>query len=556
MQTRKQIPAVATRLVLSTIGIAVLAAFPGLAAAQYTSTNRDVLLPNTGTWSPSGVTLGGTTFVNLGLQGVGRVAASSIDLATGETLGSISDMQITSFAKISDSTWSGTFNFLPDRGYNSGSIFSNYAARINTFDFTFKPYTGTAATSAQNQIEMTFTGSTRFTYDHDNNPLTAPVFTTGLLATATANLFGTTVPTTSGNTTQGDGTVANRLTVDAEGLILDNRAGKAGSGWVGDEYGAYIYRFDSNKQIIGQVQLPAALVPTSPSGTINFAADPPVDGRRINQGMEGIAQSPDGTKLFGLLQSATIQDSGSGNVGRSNARLVVYDLSSSDTPTDPTQQYVIQLPRIDDNGGTPAVNRTGAQSSIIALNDHQLLILSRDGNGRGASGSPVFKSILLADLSNATNIDGTYDASGNAVAPGGVLNASVTPIEWTEALNMLGKLGSASAIELAKFGLNLNTAPGDTNTISEKWEALGLVPVGDGSGEYFLFVGNDNDFQTGTGEYLDANGVLQSYDAGLENDTMVLAYRVAAVPEPETYALLLAGLALIGAVSRHRRRKA
>jgi len=556
MQIRKQIPAVAARLVLSTIGIAALAAFPTLAAAQYTSTNRDVLLPNTGAWSTSGVTLGGTTFVNLGLQGVGRVAASSIDLATGETLGSISDMQITSFAKISDSTWSGTFNFLPDRGYNSGSIFSNYAARINTFDFTFTPYTGTTAITAQNQIAMTFTGSTRFTYDHDNNPLTAPVFTTGLLATGTANLFGTTVPTTLGNTTQGDGTVANRLTVDAEGLILDNRAGKAGSGWVGDEYGAYIYRFDSNKQIIGQVQLPAALVPTSPAGTINFAADPPVDGRRINQGMEGIAQSPDGTKLFGLLQSATIQDSGSGNVGRSNARLVVYDLSSSDTPTDPTQQYVIQLPRIDDNGGTAAVNRTGAQSSIIALNDHQLLILSRDGNGRGSSGSPVFKSILLADLSNATNIDGTFDASGNAVAPGGVLDASVTPIEWTEALNMLGKLGSASAIELAKFGLNLNTAPGDTNTISEKWEAMGLVPVGDGSGEYFLFVGNDNDFQTGTGKYLDANGALQSYDAGLENDTMVLAYRVAAVPEPETYAFLLAGLALIGVVSRHRRQKA
>ena len=146
--------------------------------------------------------------------------------------------------------------------------------------------------------------------------------------------------------------MTNRLTLDSEGLMLDTRAGKAGSGWVGDEYGAYIYHFNSTKQIDGQLQLPEALVPHSPVGTINFLADPPTNGRRINQGMEGIAQSPDGTKLFALLQSATIQDSGSGNQGRSNARLLVYDISATDTPDAPAKQYVIQLPLIDDNGGT------------------------------------------------------------------------------------------------------------------------------------------------------------------------------------------------------------
>ena len=384
------------------------------------------------------------------------------------------------------------------------------------------------------------------------------VFTTGLLASGTGSLFGTTVPTTAGNTTQFGSTVNNRLTMDAEGLVLDNRAGKSGSGWVGDEYGAYIYRFNSSKELVGQVQLPSALIPNSPNGTINFAADPPVSGRRINQGMEGIAQSPDGTKLYGLMQSATIQDSGSGNQGRSNTRLVVYNINNDDSTT-LAKQYVIQLPRIDDTGSLnngSTVNRNGAQSSILALNDHQLLILSREGNGRGATGSPVFKSILLAELNGATDINGSFDTTGAAVAPGCVLNASVTPLSWTEALNMLGKLGPAAAqIELAKFNLNINSAPGDINTLSEKWEALGLVPTNDGTGQYFLFVGNDNDFQTRTGKYLDAAGVLQSYDAGLENDSVVLAYRVeiAPVPEPETYVLLLAGLALVAGVARRRK---
>lgn len=544
-------PSVASRQLLWLAAVA--SATPAL--AQYTSANRDILTPNTGTWSAGGVTLGGTTFINQGLQGVGRVAANSIDPATGESLGSISDMQITGWTKNGDGSYSGSFSFLPDRGYNSGATFSNYGARINEFSFSFTPYTSAATTTLQNQIAMSFTGSTFFTYDHDNNAGTAPVRTTGLVANGVGSFAGQNVPVVTGNTTLGGTTVANRLTVDAEGLAYDLRPGRAGSGWIGDEYGASIYHFNSNKQIDGVLGLPQALVPHSPVGTANYQADPPINGRRVNQGFEGIATSPDGSKLFTLLQSATLQDSGAGNQGRSNTRLLVYDISSSTTPSDPAHQYVIQLPRIDDNGGTPAVNRTGAQSSIIALNDHQLLILSRDGNGRGASGSPVFKSILLADLTGATDFDGSFDVEGNPIATAGVLNPALTSITWTEALNLLGKL-DLTVSELSQFGLNLNNAPGDANTISEKWEALSLVPANDplAPNDYFLFVGNDNDFLTRTGSYTDANGNLQTYDAGLENDTMVLAFRVSAVvPEPATNGAIAAVAMAVGGLWWRRR---
>ncbi len=499
--------------------------------------NVNVLIRNNGTWNPAGVNVSGTQFINLGLQGMGRVPANAVDPATGESLGSISDMQITGWKKNPDGTYSGTLNTLPDRGYNATSpttIFSNYAARINTFAMTFAPYTAETPTTAQNQIALSFTGSTRFTYDHDGLPGTAPVFTTGLLANGGTSLFGTTVPVRTGDSTQSDGTVTDRLTLDSEGLILDSRAAKAGAGWVGDEYGANIYHFNAAKQIDGLLRMPAALVPHAVAGgPVSFIDVPAnVDGRRINQGMEGIAQSPDGTLLFGLMQSATVQDTGTGNQGRFNTRLVVYDVSTTDTPTDPVAQYVIQLPRIDETGLTTngtSVNRTGAQSAIIALNDHQLLILSRDGNGRGVSGSasPVFKSVLLADLSAATNIDGTYDAAGAQIAPLGVLEAAITPIEWSQALNMIGKLGSGVS-EVEKFGMNLLGGNGDINTMCEKWESIGMVSANDAANpnDYFLFIGNDNDFLTSTGKYLDAAGAIQTYDTGLENDTIVLAYRV------------------------------
>lgn len=205
------------------------------ASAQYTSTNRDVLSINNGIWNPSGVTLNGTQFVVQGLQGVGRVAANTTQTIGGvtETLGSISDLQISNWSSDAGTgVYSGVFNVLPDRGFNPGATFSNYAARINTFDFSFTPYTSNATTSLQNQIALSYTGSTRFTYDHDNNGATAPALTTGLVANSAATLlFGQPVPTVTANTTIGtDGPLANRLTLDSEGLILDTRPGKAGEG--------------------------------------------------------------------------------------------------------------------------------------------------------------------------------------------------------------------------------------------------------------------------------------------------------------------------------------
>ena len=511
---------------------------------------------NFSTAPAGGVSVGGTTFINLGIQGVGRYSASATDPDTGETLGSFSGMQITGWSKDSNGTYSGVFQTLPDRGYNSGSTYSNYAARINSFNFTFTPYASNATTTNQNQITMSFAGSTRFTYDHDNNVATAPIYTTGLLpTTSNGSLFGKTVPVVSTSTTQSDGTFASRLCLDAEAIAFDNRSGKAGSGWVGDEYGANIYHFNSSKQIDGILGTPAALQPTN-SGNFSFASDP-LNGRRTNQGFEGVGVSPDGTKLFALLQSATIQDSGSGSVGRSNTRLLVYDLSSSDTPTASVTEHVIQLPLVDDNGGSFALNKTAAQSEIVVLNNTQFLILARDGNGRGANTTaPVFKSVLLADISTASNILSQFDAEGNQVAPSGVLNASVTPITWSEALNMMGKV-DLSITELEQFGFNYNANNGDMNTISEKWEAMSLVSANDPNApnDYFLFLANDNDFTTASVKMFDASGTLQTYSGTLENDNVVLAYRVQVVPEPSTLVLLvLAGVGLLVVRSRMARR--
>jgi len=504
--------------------------------------------------------LNGVTFVNKGLVGVGRIDAAAID-GWGESLGSVSGLQVSNWTINGNGTYGGSFNFTPDRGYNSAPNFSNYAARIQKVDFSFNPYTGGATSGvAKNQFALTYdaAGSTKLTYDSG----TGYVATTGLVPDSSTTIGGRLVPyvTVSNGTatfpTSG-GTTINRVSLDTEGLVL-----KAdGSGYASDEYGANIYHFNSSNQIDGVITPPAAVTPRV-SGTVNFSSEvTPADGRRGNQGMEGVALSPDGTRLFGMMQSATIQDSGTGAQGRLNTRLFVYDVSAEATPSASVAEYVLKLPVFNDTGsGTP--NRTAAQSEIIAINNTHILVLSRDGIGKGTSTSavPVFKSILLIDLANATNIAGTaYDNAGGDITPSGTtLAPGITPVSYVEALNIL------NTAQLGIYGLNLNAGlAADANSLSEKWEGLALTPTGNAD-EYFLFVANDNDFISGAtkmvaldGTTLTTTNALTQNGVPVQNDTMFLAYRVSisgisAIPEPSTYAAIFGAGALGLALWRRR----
>jgi hypothetical protein len=189
-----------------------------------------------------------------------------------------------------------------------------------------------------------------------------------------------------------------------------------GSFYVGDEYGATIYYFDGTGKQIGTIQANPDLLPRV-NGAVNFngANDAPLiagsTGRRSNQGMEGVSVSPDGKRLFAVLQSATLQDNPT-NVAarRNNTRVLVYDISASKTPTAPIAEYVLQLPVYNNSAtGTGTANATAAQSEVLALNNTQFLVLSRDGNGRGTNGNAnaiAFKSVLLVDTAGATNLAG------------------------------------------------------------------------------------------------------------------------------------------------------
>src|SRR5450432_1586102 len=351
--------------------LAALLVAPVAALAQFTTPHVIA--------TPGDVTnaLGSTTLINHGLVGVGHISASALD-SFGETFGSCSSMQITGWTANGDGSYSGTLNILPDRGYNSGNFYADYAARINQVNFKFTPYTNSANIGGTTDLEklnaqtnqFTFGGisGVKFTYFDPNTGSNS--FTTGLdPGTSSTTLFGQTMPYVTtyvgqqspGVTNLVTYTGINKLPLDSEALIIKTD----GSGYVGDEYGANIYYFNPAKQIVGAIVPPPAFQPHSPVNVLNYtSASTPLNGRRNNQGFEGVSLSPDGTRLFALLQTACVQDGtqSANNQNAKNTRLLIYDVSGNPTPARPIAEYALTLPTYKGNGNGSPADKTCAQS--------------------------------------------------------------------------------------------------------------------------------------------------------------------------------------------------
>jgi hypothetical protein len=477
------------------------------------------------------------------LVGMGRLPANLRD-EHGGTFGSISGLvaDLSSWTR-SGNSYSGVFFASPDRGYNvAGTI--DYTARINRIQLDFTPAPSGAAGLAQNQIGLALTRSTLL-HESLAGGGTRPV--SGLDPVPGGVVTGGARPTTA-SWPELPQAYSRKLSLDAEGIVLLSD----GSRLISDEYGPSIYRFSAAGQFLGALPVAPSVRPQR-NGVTDYSSNNPTTGqpaplpanpsfgRQNNQGFEGLSLSPDGKTLFVGLQSAARQDGGAGggSATRDNTRLFTYDPSNLDQIT-LTGEYVVQLPKFQQGANT----LVAAQSELLALSDTQLLILPRDSNGFAVgTEESLLRRVDVIDPSAATNILGL--AVESTIAPGGVLDASITPAQYAPWLDINDN------VQLARFGLVNGKVPGLDN-LSEKWEGLALLPALDPSrpNDYFLFVANDNDFATTDGFQAGA-----AYDDGKDVDTMFLAYRVSvsALPEPGSAALLLAGVGVLAGVGRRRR---
>lgn len=497
-------------------------ALAGLVSTAASAQSVQIKTPNvTNAAGPVSVTVGGTVFTNQGIVGAGRLDANTRDFR-GETLGSFSGMAIDlrTWHRNADGSYASGIYTLPDRGPFDGGI--DYRDRVHTENITFNPLaSGSAALpqagASQSQVVITPTGG--FTL----KDATGIEFTGRDPGASTVTRGGIVYPLAT------DGTAPGHISLDPEAIAFR----PDGTFYVSDEYAAGIYYFDASGKQIGAIQTVPALLPRV-GGAVNFDSTvtaTTATGRRGNQGLEAMTITPDNKKLVTILQSATVQDTaGTAQATRNNTRILIYDISGNAVPTNPIAHYVLQLPTYNLNGSGGAVDRTAAQSEVLALNDNQFLVLARDGLGRGvaasASTSPtaVFKSVLLVDTTGATNLAGTqYETGTTPLASGGTLVPGIVPVQQVELVNLL------NPTQLARVGMNLNRLPLTTpTTLSEKIEAMALAPVLEEGKpqDFFLFVGNDNDFQATSASFNGQSYTLGAADGTGNNDSVMLVYRL------------------------------
>ncbi len=113
---------------------------------------------------------------------------------------------------------------------------------------------------------------------------------------------------------------------DTEGIRISNDGLTV---FISDEYGPYIYQFlRATGERIRTFQLPSAFYVKNLSsvGATEIANNP--SGRVANKGMEGLAITPDGRTLVGIMQNALIQDANEGGAAANLLRVVTIDIAS------------------------------------------------------------------------------------------------------------------------------------------------------------------------------------------------------------------------------------
>ena len=340
------------------------------------------------------------------------VPADTLDLsndpiALNQRLGMFSDL----YYDPNHNQWWG----LSDRGAGGGTL--PYDTRVQQFTIDINPTTGAVSNFHVVQtVEFTDpTGSLHF-----NGLAPSPV-----------NVLG--------------------RALDPEGFVVNPMNGKF---LVSDEYGPSVYEFNRDGTLARAFTTPANLIPRNDSNQPNFASDTGnTKGRVSNRGFEGLAISPDGKFVYAMLQSAML-DEGAGN-GVFN-RIVKFDYATGQA----VAQYAYKM---------EGSNQGRGISALVALNDHEFLVLERNNRGVGVSSdmSSPNKKVFKIDFTGATDVTGL----------------NLTTDTFTPVAKSSTPFITIDANTIAAFG----------GRVPEKWEGLTIGPrLSDG--QFVILAGTDNDF--------------------------------------------------------------
>jgi Esterase-like activity of phytase len=262
----------------------------------------------------------------------------------------------------------------------------------------------------------------------------------------------------------------NDARFDTEGIRVSN---DGRSVFISDEYGPYVYQFDRETGLrLRSFTLPSSFYVTDLSPVGNDEISGNTVGRTANKGMEGLAITPDGRTLVGILQNALIQDANLKGAAANVLRMVTIDILSGRV----THEFAYNL-----------TSGSGV-SEILALNNHEFLVDERDGHGRANGDNAKVKQIFKIDLNGATDVSTMNGTAAAAHAVSKTLFVDLVA-SMTAAGISAGEI--PAKIEGISFGPDIKEAK---ETIHTLWVANDndfLTPVPDANGN---MIDNPNQF--------------------------------------------------------------
>jgi len=288
-----------------------------------------------------------------------------------------------------------------------------------------------------------------------------------------------------------DGTDFGTLQADPEGIrVLGNAVywSNEGSRTAASLQNPTVRVMDRTGTHVSELSVPSKFFPAGSNST--------APGIRNNLAFESLTVSPDGSKVYTAAESALVQDGGIATLASgTQARVIEFDRTGGNALAEfvyPVSPIPVASPNnVADNGLV----------ELIALGDRQFIAMER------AFALGVGNTIKLyhADARQATDV-----AAADSLA-----TFDYVPMSKTLLLD-LGTLKNTDGSAL----------------VLDNVEGMTFGPTFDGKPTLILV--SDNNF------------------SGTQFTQFIALSQVAAVPEPETYALMLAGLGLVGWCARRR----
>lgn len=247
--------------------------------------------------------------------------------------------------------------------------------------------------------------------------------------------------------------------LDPEAIAISPR----GTIWTADEYGPWIDEWTTRGTHLRRIETPEKFRITHPAADPKGEMPPHnTSGRQANRGLEGLAFSTDGQRLFAIMQSPLIQDGALNDTGKRvgvNIRMLELSFDDKDQPAG-WREFVYTL-----DSGSFGVNE------LTAISNDSFLVIEKDGKpGEAARARRIYRVEISGENGEAS------DVSGIASLPATGLPDGVRPVTKHLVLDMLDP----------RYGLTGRTMP-------EKVEGLALGPVLP-DGRRVLIIASDNDY--------------------------------------------------------------